>query len=272
MISERFSLSLTLIPLATAVGLFVGSFLNVVIYRAPRGLSVSTPRSFCPTCDRQLLWWENVPVVSWAALRGRCRTCHQPISIRYPLVEGVTGATFAVATWALHGTVIAGAYCVMASTLIALGLIEYGGRRAPFWLAVIGTGLAQSIIIVAGGWQHRWSVVVGSLIGTALALGVVGLLHRGDPTGADPRGHGRGALLILGCWAGGLGLAAGAAGACSGIVAFSVCLAAERVAVQQTVHTDGSPAVLQRSIHPVVTTPLVTAIAVAMAVSLAVGG
>ena len=63
------------IPRAGVVGLFVGSFLNVVVYRTPLGLSVSAPRSFCPTCRRQLTWWENVPIGSWVALRGRCRTC-----------------------------------------------------------------------------------------------------------------------------------------------------------------------------------------------------
>ena len=80
------------LPLAGVVGLFVGSFLNVVVYRAPLGLSVAAPRSFCPTCERQLHWWENVPVVSWLALRGRCHTCHQPISVRYPLVELATAS------------------------------------------------------------------------------------------------------------------------------------------------------------------------------------
>src|SRR5664280_3022890 len=74
------------IPVAVIVGLFVGSFLNVVVYRIPLGLSVAKPRSFCPTCDRQLKWWENVPVVSWVALRGHCHTCHEPISARYPFV------------------------------------------------------------------------------------------------------------------------------------------------------------------------------------------
>ena len=271
MLSEYFSLTLALVPLAAAIGLFVGSFLNVVIYRVPRGLSVSAPRSFCPTCDRQLAWWENVPVVSWVALRGRCRTCHQTISFRYPLVEAATGATFAMTTWALHGTVIAAAYCLLASTLIAVGLIEYSGQRAPVSVVLIGAGIAQVIIVLGGGWQHRWTVVVGSLVGTALALGAVGLLRSGDLTGTDPRGHGRGALLLLGCWAGGLGLAATIAGAGVGILVYSACLAGERAMVHQTVPAGGSPA-LRRTINPVVGSPLVTAIAVAMVVSLAVGG
>ena len=87
--------------LAGVVGLFIGSFLNVVVYRAPLGLSVSTPRSFCPTCDRQLVWWENVPLISWLALRGRCHTCHEPISVRYPLVEATTAVAFAFVALAM---------------------------------------------------------------------------------------------------------------------------------------------------------------------------
>ena len=79
------------VALLTAVlGLFVGSFLNVVIYRVPREESVVTPRSHCPGCDTQLTWYENVPVASWVALRGRCRTCSSPVSARYPVVELLT--------------------------------------------------------------------------------------------------------------------------------------------------------------------------------------
>src|SRR5271156_4004784 len=131
MTSDRVQLLAVVIPLGTIVGLFVGSFLNVVIYRAPLGLSVSRPRSFCPTCDRQLQWWENVPVVSWLALRGRCRTCRQPISPRYPLVELSTGVVFGLIVWGWHGQMAAVGYCVLAAGMIAVGLIELEGQRAP---------------------------------------------------------------------------------------------------------------------------------------------
>src|SRR5437588_1094258 len=75
-------------------GLVVGSFLNVVIYRVPRKESVVRPRSRCPRCGTQLADRDNVPVVSWVLLRGRCRTCGEPISPRYPLVELATAALF----------------------------------------------------------------------------------------------------------------------------------------------------------------------------------
>lgn len=82
------------IAIAGTFGLAVGSFLNVVLYRVPRHESIVRPRSRCPACGTTLTGWENVPVVSWLALRGRCRTCGAPISVRYPLVELATGAAF----------------------------------------------------------------------------------------------------------------------------------------------------------------------------------
>src|SRR5580704_16810679 len=133
---------------AGLIGLLIGSFLNVVVYRIPRGLSVAGPRSFCPTCNRQLTWWENVPVGSWVALRGRCRTCHQPISLRYPLVELGTGDVFALVNWGWDGTIISAAYCVLAATMLAVSLIEYDGRRAQLLVAAMGTGIALVIIVI----------------------------------------------------------------------------------------------------------------------------
>src|SRR5437588_9281077 len=79
------------------LGLVVGSFLNVVIYRVPRKESVVRPRSRCPGCGTQLAERDNIPVVSWVLLRGKCRTCGEPISARYPLVELLTAALFVAA-------------------------------------------------------------------------------------------------------------------------------------------------------------------------------
>ena len=271
MSSDRISLLLVTVPLAGVVGLFVGSFLNVVIYRTPRGLSVAAPRSFCPTCERQLSWWENVPVVSWTALRGRCRTCRQPIPIRYPLVELATGAAFASTTWAWHGTIIAAAFCVLAASMIAVGLIEYGGHRAPLSVAAVGTAVALAVILVGGGWQQRWGTVVGSLVGTVVAVAAFALLRRRDPDGDDPRGHGRSALLVAGCWSGGLGLAAAATGAACWIMVYLSCGLGVWALARRTVPVGGPGPSTDHGSHPMLTTPLITAIAVAMAVSLVVG-
>ena len=86
-----------MIVTCAALGLVVGSFLNVMFYRVPRGQSVVRPRSRCPHCGTTLANRDNIPVVSWLALRGRCRTCDARISVRYPVVEATTAAVFAVA-------------------------------------------------------------------------------------------------------------------------------------------------------------------------------
>ena len=80
--------------LAFLAGLLIGSFLNVCVYRLPRDLSVVRPRSFCPACEKQISWYDNVPVLSFLLLRGRCRNCGEAIPLRYPLVELATGAVF----------------------------------------------------------------------------------------------------------------------------------------------------------------------------------
>jgi prepilin signal peptidase PulO-like enzyme (type II secretory pathway) len=86
---------------AFVLGTLVGSFLNVVLWRLPRGESIVTPGSHCPSCDTPLEWYELVPVVSWVVLRGRCRTCGVHISARYPLVELGVGVVFGVIAWLL---------------------------------------------------------------------------------------------------------------------------------------------------------------------------
>ncbi len=268
--SDDVSLVATIV-IAGVFGIFVGSFLNVVVYRAPRGLSVSSPRSFCPVCKRQLAWWENIPVGSWIVLRGRCRTCHLPISLRYPLVELATGIIFGLVTWAWHGTLFSAAYCCLAAAMIAVSLIELDGQRAPLSIAAIGTGAALVIIVAGGAWQHHWYAVIGALAGTIAAWVVVAALRRADPACRDPRGHGRTALLIAGCWLGGLGLGPTALGVTAWIAVYFVCM----VGAWRLARVSSSPAGGQhpgRTLHPIVAAPLVPAIAVGLAASLVVWG
>jgi leader peptidase (prepilin peptidase)/N-methyltransferase len=106
--------------IAGLFGLLIGSFLNVCIYRWPRDLSVVKPRSHCIACDRQIAWYDNVPVLSYAVLRGRCRHCAAPIHWRYPLVELLTALSFAGFV-AQYGVTAEGAkYCIFAAMLIGL--------------------------------------------------------------------------------------------------------------------------------------------------------
>jgi leader peptidase (prepilin peptidase) / N-methyltransferase len=270
MISDEFSSLVFLVPLAGVIGLFVGSFLNVVIYRVPLGLSVSKPRSFCPTCDRQLKWWENLPVASWAALRGRCRTCHQPISPRYPLVELATGLAFSLVIWRWHGSIVSAGYCALAASVIAVSMIEYDGHRSPLSVAAIGTAIAQVIIVVGGGWQHQWRIVVGTLIGSLAALIVIAILRLRDPGCADPRNHGRSCLLMAGCWLGGLGFASLAIAAGAWIIVYFTCMVGVWSASRQALAKRGTGPGTLKGVNPVLGVPLVSALVVAMAASLIV--
>ena len=121
--------------LVAVTGLLVGSFLNVVIYRVPRGLSVVEPRSFCPHCNTPVRSVDNIPVFSWVLLRGRCRRCRGPISVRYPLVELTTGIVFAAVGWGLGPHWAVAGSCVLAATLIALVAIERDGLAPPMSVA-----------------------------------------------------------------------------------------------------------------------------------------
>jgi leader peptidase (prepilin peptidase)/N-methyltransferase len=106
--------------LAGLFGLLIGSFLNVCIYRWPRDLSVVRPRSRCTRCERQIAWYDNVPLVSYAVLRGRCRYCAASIPWRYPAVELLTALSFAAIASQHRLTPEAAKYCILAAMLIGL--------------------------------------------------------------------------------------------------------------------------------------------------------
>jgi leader peptidase (prepilin peptidase)/N-methyltransferase len=199
--------------IAAAAGLLIGSFLNVVVYRVPRGLSVSKPRSFCPTCQRQLSWWENVPLVSWVALRGRCRTCHEAISIRYPLVEGGTAAVFVLITLARHGSLMTIPYCLLGATIISILLIDTGELRSPLLVAAFGTTAGDIALVAVSAIGRHWSDLIGAQVGLLVGILAFSALRRADPECRRPETIGRGALIPVGCWLGGLGLVPGGIGA-----------------------------------------------------------
>lgn len=257
------------VAVAALVGLFVGSFLNVVVYRAPLGLSVSTPRSFCPTCDRQLAWWENVPLVSWLALRGRCHTCHESISLRYPLVEGSTAVLFGLVALAWHGSLLSAGYCALTATALSIALIEFAGTRAPLSVGAVGSVLGEVLLVAAAAWLGRWPVLVWSLVGWAVGVIVLAGLRGADPDARDARWHGRTLLPVVGCWLGGIG-GAGCPRAVVAAVAVWILAAAACLVVLWADGRRGS----SRS-HPVVriaSVPLVVGVLVALVVSLTAAG
>lgn len=113
------------------VGLLIGSFLNVVVWRVPRGESVVSPASACPGCSTPIRPRDNVPVAGWVLLKGRCRDCAAPISARYPLVEAATAVLFAVLALRLGPDPVLPAYLYLAAVGLALALIDVDTRKLP---------------------------------------------------------------------------------------------------------------------------------------------
>ena len=123
-------------------GIVIGSFLNVCIYRIPLGESISKERSHCMTCGYQLRWYDLVPLFSWLALRGKCRKCKTPISAQYPIIEAVNGVLY-ILIFAVNGmNMVSVLYCLMASALLALSVIDFRTYEIPFgfnvFIAVLG--------------------------------------------------------------------------------------------------------------------------------------
>ena len=134
--------------LVALLGLVFGSFLNVVIWRLPRGQSIATPPSHCPRCKKTIAPYDNIPVLSFLLLGGRCRHCRKRISIRYPLVEALTGALF-VAAWAQFGpTWLTLKAVVLICLLVATALIDLDLQVIPFRLSIPGLvlGLAGAFL------------------------------------------------------------------------------------------------------------------------------
>jgi leader peptidase (prepilin peptidase)/N-methyltransferase len=131
---------------AGLVGLIVGSFLNVVGYRLPRGESLVSPRSRCPGCGKPVRSYDNIPVVSWLILRGRCRDCGEPISWRYPLVEATTAGLFAGVVAARDDWTGVALGLIMVTALVPIVLIDLDHRLIPNRI----TGPAAVAALVAG--------------------------------------------------------------------------------------------------------------------------
>ncbi len=182
---------------AGVLGLLVGSFLNVVIYRLPKMMerqwaaecadfagqpaeelppfNLMVPRSRCGHCGHQIRWYENVPVLSWLALRGKCSACSKPISVRYPLVELVTGALFFYSVYRWGATPAGLMWCGFSAAIVALAMIDWDTTLLPdditlplLWAGLVGatlrwTGvpLTQAIWGAVAGYLSLWLVYQG---------------------------------------------------------------------------------------------------------------
>jgi leader peptidase (prepilin peptidase)/N-methyltransferase len=160
-----------LLPFAGLMGLAVGSFLNVCIYRLPLEQSLVFPGSRCTVCNRTLSWFENVPVVAWVVLGGRCRTCHTGISVVYPLVEAFTGVMFVWAAWRYGPGWLLFSRLLLGCMLIVLFFIDLRHRILPNVITVGGTivGFILSFVTPPGWVSSLIGLVIGGLIPLALA-------------------------------------------------------------------------------------------------------
>jgi leader peptidase (prepilin peptidase)/N-methyltransferase len=182
-------------PLASIVvllfGLVLGSFLNVCIYRLPEGQSIVHPRSRCPSCQVPIRWFRNIPVLSWMTLRGRCPDCGATISVRYPVIEALSGA-IVLTMWHAFG---AGAAFRIASlfalAMLALFFTDYDHQLLPdaITLTGLGAGLAVSWVnpfLDGSGLKRVWLSLAGAALGSGLLWGfgaLYGKLRRVEAMG-----------------------------------------------------------------------------------------
>ncbi len=192
------AISITIGPLLLRAALFlfglcIGSFLNVCIYRLPRGESVAFPGSRCPSCGKAIHWYDNIPVVSYLALGGKCRACRAPVSSRYALVEILTGVVFAAHAWYFDPGVLLGVRLMFAAILIALFFIDLEHQLLPDALTLpgIAIGIIASVF-VQPGWQAS---LIGAALGAAILLLIRWLWKRA--TGVDGMGLGDVKMLAM---------------------------------------------------------------------------
>lgn len=199
-----------LVLLIGVFGLLIGSFLNVVVYRVPAKQSIVSPPSACPQCGELIRRRDNVPVLSWLILRGKCRDCQMPISLRYPLVELATGLFFAaVATWFFFAwlptaTVVSMgqyigaallliAYLYLAAVSVVLTLIDIDHHRLPNSIVLPSYLVGAVLLGAAGILTLDYGALLMAVIGAAVMFGfffLLALLH--------PRGMGMGDVKLAG--------------------------------------------------------------------------
>ena len=165
------------------VGLAVGSFLNVVIHRVPRKESVVRPRSRCPHCEAQIAERDNIPIVSWIVLRGRCRSCGTRIPVRYPLVEAATAVLFAAVAVRFGLTAELPAFCIFLGALLALALIDLEHFLLPSRI-IYSTLLIEAVVLgVTAVVDQRWVTLEHAVIAGLVAFLTFFMIHFIYPAG-----------------------------------------------------------------------------------------
>ncbi|MBI2168096.1 MAG: prepilin peptidase [Actinobacteria bacterium] len=177
--------------LFAVLGLAVGSFLNVVIWRVPRRESVVRPASHCPGCEAPIAPRDNIPLLSWLVLRGRCRNCGTPISGRYPLVEMGTGVLFAAIAlrfemdWALP------AFLLLTASLVTISIIDLEHYIVPNRILVVVAPATGAMLLVAAAIDGEWGSLGRSAVAAAAAFTGLLVVHL-----ISPRGMGMGDVKL----------------------------------------------------------------------------
>ncbi|MEG3876822.1 prepilin peptidase [Microcoleus sp. herbarium7] len=194
-----------------AFGSAIGSFLNVVVYRLPAGLSVIHPPSRCPKCLNRLRAYENIPIFGWLHLRGRCNHCRSRISARYPLVEAATGLLFVLIFWRFGASVQTLGFWAFFSWLLALSLIDCDTMTLPNSLTRSGL-VAGLVFQMAKGWWPTFSpidsvrhLVLGGILGAVFGLWLFDIIGFAGTIAFGPNALGLGdtkLAALMGAWLG----------------------------------------------------------------------
>jgi leader peptidase (prepilin peptidase)/N-methyltransferase len=172
-----------LVAACSVLGLIIGSFLNVVIHRVPKGESIVRPRSKCPACGTELRSIDNIPIVSWLALGRKCRTCGEPISARYPAVELANGVLFGLVAARLGWDWALPAFLVFTAALVALSAIDLETYRLPTPIIYV-SGLSGLVLLAAAAaLTSDWRSLVEAVAGAVIAFVVLFAIHLVSPRG-----------------------------------------------------------------------------------------
>lgn len=172
-----------LVGFCAVLGLLIGSFLNVVIWRVPRGESIVSPPSHCPGCDRPIRPRDNVPVLSWLLLRGRCRDCGTGISGRYPAVELATAVVFGVLAWRFGFDWALPAYLYLGAIGVALAMIDIDVHRLPNAIVLPSYGVAAVLLLIPAVIDGAWGDYLRAALGGLVLFGFYFLLAFIYPSG-----------------------------------------------------------------------------------------
>jgi len=153
---------------AAVFGALLGSFLNVCILRLPANESLVRPRSRCPKCGAMVVWYDNIPVLSWLVLRGRCRHCGQPISIQYPLIEALVAALWGAALWYYGATVTAVQAAVLGTILLGIAITDVRHYIIPDEFSIGGLVIGLGLALASGR-----PAALHALMGAALGFGLL---------------------------------------------------------------------------------------------------